>query len=212
MLIEIFADPICPWCYVGTHRLSRALERRPRRAISQRWLPFQLNPDMPSGGMERSLYLMVKFGGAERARQFHEVIEQAAAQDGLPLHLDRIRRTPSTFDAHRLVRFAGHDGRATDLMRALFRAYFVEGLDIGDREVLMALAAGVGLDPDAARRLLEGDAEASAIRSSDGQARQLGVQAVPCFIFNRRFALSGAQEPEAFLPLLDIAETEAAVA
>ncbi|HYE48150.1 MAG TPA: DsbA family oxidoreductase [Azospirillaceae bacterium] len=211
MLVEIFADLICPWCYIGKYRLDRALAERPSLRADLRWLPFQLNPDMPAGGMDRFMYLAAKFGGIERARQIYAVIEQTAARDGLPLALERIRRTPSTLDAHRLIRYADRLGRSQALTMAIYDAYFQDGADIGDRELLAALAAHVGLDRDGAMEHLRSEADVAAVKASDVQARQLGIQAVPCFIFNRRYAMAGAQEPAAFLPLLDLTEDTATV-
>jgi len=208
MLIETFADLICPWCYIGRHRLLRALAERPRVAPEVRWQPFQLNPDMPRQGMERDAYMAAKFGGPERARQILSVVEDTAERDGLDLRMGRIKRTPNTFDAHRLIRFAGRRGAAGPIVDALFHAYFVDGLDIGDIDTLAATAAGVGLDQAEIRALLLSDAEVANVRSADQTARQLTLQAVPCFIFNRRYALSGAQEPGSFLPLLDLAADE----
>lgn len=212
MLIEIFADLVCPWCYIGRHRLRRALAERPGLKTVRSWQPFQINPDMPPGGMDRTLYLAAKFGGAERAHQLHDIVEETAERDGLPLALDRIRCTPNTLDAHRLVRFADRAGLAEALVDALFGAYFIEGLDIGDRDVLAVKATDLGLAPDAVRTLLNGQAETATVRASDTRARHYGLQAVPCFIFDRRYALAGAQEPVAFLPLLDLAQDNAALA
>lgn len=208
MLIETFADLICPWCYIGKRRLARALELRPGLRIDIRWQPFQLNPDMPPGGMARTDYLTAKFGGAERARQIYRVIEETAERDGLALALDRIQRTPSSFDAHRLVRIAGRRGLGNAMADALFAAYFGEGVDIGDRDALAATAASIGLEEEEVKRLLAGDAEAASVHAADSLARQMGLQAVPCYIFNRRYALSGAQEPASFLPLLDLGAEE----
>ncbi|MCG5244219.1 DsbA family oxidoreductase [Azospirillum doebereinerae] len=208
MLIETFADLTCPWCYIGKRRLDRALEQRPGIRADLRWQPFQLNPEMPPGGMARADYLVAKFGGAERARQIHRVVEETAERDGLALALDRIQRTPSSFDAHRLIRIAGRRGLGNAMADALFTAYFAEGVDIGDRDALAATAALVGLDFAEARRLLDTDAEAASVHAADSLARQMGLQAVPCYIFNRRYALSGAQEPASFLPLLDLGAEE----
>lgn len=208
MLLEIFADLICPWCYIGKHRLDKALSERPQLAVDLHWLPFQLNPEMPAGGMDRFMYLAAKFGGIDRARQIYAIIEQTAARDGIPLSLDKIRRTPNTMDAHRLVRLAERMGLAHALTMRLFEIYFREGQDIGDREVLAQAAASIGIEADVAAGHLAGDADSAAVRASDGQARQLGVQAVPCFIFNRRYAIAGAQEPPAFLPLFDLTDGE----
>lgn len=208
MLIETFADLICPWCYIGKRRLDRALADRPGLRADVRWQPFQLNPDMPAGGMDRAAYLAAKFGGAERARHVYRMIEETADRDGLPLALDRIRRTPNSLDAHRLVRIAGRRGLGSAMADALFAAYFCEGLDIGDQDTLAATAVPLGFDFHEMKRLLAGDAEVAAVQAADGLARQMGLQAVPCYIFNRRYALSGAQEPASFLPLLDLGAEE----
>jgi predicted DsbA family dithiol-disulfide isomerase len=204
MLIETFADLICPWCYIGKNRLARALELRPGLRPNIRWQPFQLNPDMPPGGMARSDYLALKFGGPERARQIHRMVEDTAERDGLPLALDRIRRTPNSLDAHRAIRIAERHGQGNAMADALFNAYFVLGLDISDHDVLAATATAIGLDATETKQLLATDAENAAVQSADALARQMGLQAVPCYIFDRRYALSGAQEPASFLPLLDL--------
>ncbi|WP_207478864.1 DsbA family oxidoreductase [Arenibaculum pallidiluteum] len=211
MLIEVYADLICPWCYIGKHRLDRAMAERPGLAFDRRWQPFELNPEMPARGMDRFAYLSAKFGGAERARQVYAVIEETAQRDGLTIALDRIRRTPNTLDAHRLVRRADALGAGDALVDMLFRAYFVEGQDLGDRDLLAERAAAVGLDPAESRRFLDGDEETAAVRTAETLARQLGIQAVPCYVFDRRYALAGAQEPVAFLPLLDLGTEEAAM-
>ncbi|MFV3073128.1 DsbA family oxidoreductase [Niveispirillum fermenti] len=210
MLIEIYSDLVCPWCFLGTVRLDRALAERPGVRVDIRWMPFQLNPDLPPSGMSRDLYFTAKFGGVERARQMSAVVEQAAARDGLSLRLDLVKRIPSTLQAHRLVRFAERFGKATNLTLALFHAHFQQGRDIGDRDELRVIASENGLDGDAVADYLAGDGDVAAVRGSDSQARQLGVQAVPCYIFDRRYALSGAQEHTAFLPMLDLARDELA--
>ncbi len=205
MLIETYADLVCPWCFIGRRRLGRALALRPRARPEIRWRPFQLNPEMPRNGMDRQQYLAAKFGGPERARQVYRVVEDTALRDGLTLNLDRIRRTPNSFDAHRLVRWAERAGLSDALADALMAAFFVDGEDIGDWSVLAGAAERLGFDGDEAWAMLRTDAEAAAVRSSDALARQMGLQAVPCYVFERRYALAGAQEPQSFLPLLDLA-------
>jgi predicted DsbA family dithiol-disulfide isomerase len=204
MLIEIFADVICPWSYIGRARLGRALERRPDLDVDVRWQPFQLNPAMPAEGMERSSYLIGKFGSLERVRSLDHAVREAAEADGLPLRLDRARHTPNTTDAHRLIRLAEREGRGWAMADTAMRAYFVEGADLGDRAVLAGLAAETGFDPKAIRKQLDGDAEIATVRASDLLARQLGLHAVPCFVFDRRFVISGAQDPACFLALLAV--------
>ncbi|HSK38176.1 MAG TPA: DsbA family oxidoreductase [Arenibaculum sp.] len=208
MLVEIYSDLICPWCFIGKRRLERALAQRPRLVVDRRWRPFELNPDMQPAGMDRMAYLAAKFGGIERARQVYAVVEETAARDGLNLSLNRIRRTPNTLDAHRLVRYAARWDLADTLTDRLFDAYFIGGLDIGDHDVLAVKAVEAGLEEDHVRSFLDSDDETAVVRTAEATARQMGIQAVPCFVFNRRFALSGAQEPAAFLPLLDLAVDE----
>lgn len=204
MLIEIYADFVCPWCYIGKSRMDQALAQRPGIPVDIRWMPFQLNPELPSDGMDRGTYMLAKFGSLERARQLSAMVEQAAQKEGLNMRLDLIRRTPNTINAHRLVRFAERFGRATEVATALFTAHFTQGLDIGSTATLLDVAGDAGLARAEAADYLESEADIAAIRGSDQQARQLGVQAVPCFVFDRRYALSGAQEPQAFMPFLDM--------
>lgn len=207
MRIDIYADVICPWCYIGRQRLARALDRRPALRPQIHWQPFQLNPDMPVGGMERGLYLAAKFGGVEQARQVYGMIAATAEQDGIALALDRVRRTPNTLAAHRLVAFAAESGLQDRLVDVLHRAYFQAGADIGDLDVLADCAASAGLERATVAEFLAGDGLAAAVRTADAKARQLGIQAVPFFVFDRRYAMAGAQSPDAFLPLLDLGAT-----
>ncbi|QJE72947.1 DsbA family oxidoreductase [Aerophototrophica crusticola] len=211
MLIEIYADFTCPWCHIGKRRLERALAERPRLPVEIRWLPFLLNPDLPPGGMDRQSYLAAKFGGLLRARDVHTVIEQTAARDGVPLRLDLIRRTPNTLDAHRLVRLAEEAGLADRLVSLLFRAFFEEGQDIGNHRVLATLAGRAGLNPAEAYGHVRGDRDRQRVLAADERAKRLGVHSVPAFVFNRRYALGGAQDWTALVPMLDLAAEDAAL-
>lgn len=203
MLIEIFSDTVCPWCFIGKRRLERALAMRPDIAVEIRWRAFQLNPWMPPEGMERAAYLQAKFGAQDATRIYDNIRRVGAAED-IAFRFDRIPRTPNTLDSHRLIRHAEGVGRQNDVVEALFAAYFLDGRDIGDIGVLTEIAAAAGLAPDAARAFLEGDAERDAVRAEDMRARQMGIQGVPCFVLDRSYAVSGAQEPEYFLPLFDL--------
>lgn len=208
MRIDIFYDLVCPWCFIGKHRLECALAERPGLRVELRWQPFQLNPAMPRQGMPRGAYLAAKFGGPERAAQIYAVVGEAAAREGLRLALERIERTPNTLDAHRLVRHVtASGGSAAAATEALFRAYFQEGRDIGDPAILAQIGGALGLDAGSVRAYLASEADTAAVAAADAAARQMGIQAVPCFVFDRRYALSGAQEPAAFFPLFDLAET-----
>lgn len=206
MRIDIVSDLVCPWCYIGKRRLQKALTLRPALAAEITWRPFQLNPDMPPGGIERQAYLAAKFGTAAHSERLHGAIAEAGAGVGIAFAFDRIRRTPNTRDAHRLIRYAAAEGRADALVEALFRAYFLEGRDIGDCTVLAAVAGENGLDAEEAQAWLDSPAEMEQILADDRSARRLGINAVPCFIFERHYAVSGAQEPEFFLPVFDLVQ------
>jgi predicted DsbA family dithiol-disulfide isomerase len=205
MRIEFVFDLVCPWCYVGKRRLEHALRVRPDRAVDLSWHPFQLNPDMPRAGIDRATYLATKFGDMQRAGQIDAMIADVAAREGLHIRFDAIRRIPNTIDAHRLMRLAqrrGLDG--TVMAESLFRAHFVEGRDLGDRGELVAIGTAAGLNPESVASYLGSTSGAAEVRATDLAARRSGIQAVPCFIFDGRYALSGAQEPGTFLPLFDL--------
>ncbi|MDR6289943.1 putative DsbA family dithiol-disulfide isomerase [Inquilinus ginsengisoli] len=209
MRIDVFFDVVCPWCYIGKHRLERALAIRPLPGLEIRWQPFQLNPEMPKVGVDRQSYMIAKFGGRERMRQINAVVAEAAAKEGLPLNQSIIRRTPNTVEAHRLIRHAGELGEADRMVDALFSAYFAQGLDVGDRATLISIAVEIGFDRKRVAGVLASELGVAEIQTADLRARQLGIQAVPCFVFDGRYAVSGAQEPSAFLPLLDLSREHA---
>jgi len=208
MRLDIYSDTVCPWCYVGKRRLERALASRPRKNLVIRWRAFQLNPGMPAEGMDRREYLEIKFGGPERAERIYEAVRAAGEAEGIHFAFERIRRTPNSFDSHRLMRFAYTAGRQSELLEALFQAYFLAGADLGDRSVLLDCTAQAGLDVAEAERFLDSGAEAESTLAEDRLARRQGINGVPCFIFNGRFALSGAQPPEVLTQLLDVAEMD----
>jgi len=201
--LDILSDPICPWCYIGKVKLDRALAQRPGHDLDIFWRPYQLNPDMPAGGMDRTQYLETKFGGPERARTIYGQIRDAAEAAGLSVDFDKITRTPNTFDAHRLIRWARSGGHQQAVVDSLFARYFERGEDIGDRAVLMEVAAEVGMEADLLTRLYEDDADREMLTNEEALARQMGVTGVPTFILGEKFALVGAQETTAWLDVLD---------
>jgi predicted DsbA family dithiol-disulfide isomerase len=201
--LDILSDPICPWCYIGKANLDRALEARPEHALTIQWHPFQLNPDMPEGGMDRREYLETKFGGKENAVRIYARIAGAAEAAGLKIDFGAIQRTPNTIDAHRLIHWAGLEGRQTAVVSRLFKAYFEEGRDIGDREVLLSIAEGVGLDREMIARLFDSSADLEDIRARDEHARQRGVTGVPTFVLANQHVLPGAQPTELWLQIID---------
>jgi predicted DsbA family dithiol-disulfide isomerase len=207
--VEVVYDLVCPWCFLGTRRLLRTLRRRPDLQFELTWRPFLLNPDMPRAGMARPDYVVRKFGGEDRARRLYATISQIGQAEGVLFHFERIRRTPSSVDAHRLVRFASRYGRADALVEALFSAHFTDGLDIGDTTILTAIAHASGLEGTPVRRYLVGDTDTDAVHAENLRAHRLGINGVPCFVVSGRHAIAGAQEPEVIERLLDVAAVEA---
>ncbi len=207
--IEVVHDLVCPWCYLGTRRLLRTVRRRPDLLVDIVWRPFLLNPDMPRAGMARSDYVVRKFGGEDRARRLYRSIADVGQAEGLMFRFDRVRRTPSSVDAHRLVRWATRFGRADAVVEALFAAHFSDGRDLGDVAVLAAVALSCGMDPVAARAMLLSEAELDAVHADNLRAHRLGINGVPCFVIGGRHAIAGAQEPEVIERLLDVAAVEA---
>ena len=209
LTVEVVHDLVCPWCFLGTRRLMRTLRRRPDLLFELTWRPFLLNPDMPRGGMSRPDYVIRKFGGEDRARRLYASIGEIGRNEGVLFRFDRIRRTPSSLDAHRLVKFAARHGRADALVEALFSAHFTDGLDIGNAASLALIAGACGLDRTAVRAFLAGEQEADAVHADNLRAHRLGINGVPCFVVAGHHAIAGAQEPEVIERLLDVAAVDA---
>lgn len=208
MLIDIVSDTICPWCYIGKRRLERAVQMSGRSDIMVAWRPFQLNPDMPADGMAREDYLRAKFGGGDRSRQIYQAIAQTGREEGIEFQFGKVRRTPNTVQSHRLVHLGGQRNRQDEVVESLFKAYFEEGRDVGDLDTLVEVAARAGIDENDARAFLGGEDARAEVVAADLYARRLGINGVPCFIVERKYAVSGAQPPSAFLEVFNLAERE----
>ncbi len=194
--LDIMSDPICPWCYIGKTHLDKALAAVPDHPFVIEWHPFQLNPDMPDAGMDRREYLERKFGGKEGAIRAYAPVVEHAENAGLKIDFEGMKRTPNTLDAHRLIHWAGIEGKQDAVVDALFNAYFVEARDIGDAEVLADIADSVGMDAAVVLKLLQSDADREDIRNRDTHSRQMGVNSVPTYIVANQHAVPGAQPPE----------------
>lgn len=194
LTIDIVSDVVCPWCYLGEKRLEAALADE-AGAVEVRWRPYQLDPTIPQGGLDRAEYMAKKFGKSGRLQSAHDNLTRLGVELGLPFAFDKIKRSPNTLDAHRLIRWAGSAGAQAAVVDRLFKAYFVEGRDIGDRKVLVELAGECGLDADLVEKLLIDGADADLVRQDIEQAQAMGVSGVPFFIFNGRLGVPGAQEP-----------------
>ena len=194
--LDIFSDPVCPWCYVGKANLDRALGQHPDHPFQIQWHPFQLNPDMPPEGVAKRAYLEEKFGGKARVDAVHDRLREVARAAGVDMDPDKPQRMPNTLDAHRLIHWAGIEGLQSAVVTALMRAYWVEGRDIGDPDTLAAIAGANGMDREATLRLLHSAADADDIQSRDRDARHKGVNAVPTFLIAQHYVVSGAQPTE----------------
>jgi predicted DsbA family dithiol-disulfide isomerase len=197
VLVEIWSDVVCPWCYVGAGRFELAVSELPwRDEVESVYRPFELDPDVPPGGMPIAEYLQRKFGSAATVEAVEGRVGEAAHELGLELRWDRVRRR-NTFDAHRLLTWTLADGgpqAQRDLKQRLFRAYFTDGLAIDEHEVL----AGLTDDPAAALGLLRSDGYGPQVRALEAEAREASIHAVPTYVIERRFAIPGAQDPETF--------------
>ena len=196
--IDIVSDTICPWCYIGKRQLERALVTlgNENLTFSIHWNPFQLNPDMAKEGVDRASYRAWKFGGAEKAAAIDARIQNAAAQVGLEFRQDLMKRTPNTIDAHRLIWFAGQKSVQDATMEIVFRAYFIEGQDVGQHDVLADCAALAGIDRAEALAFLSGDLVDAEMRAADQSAREAGVSGVPSFFLDGYSVFSGAMPAE----------------
>jgi predicted DsbA family dithiol-disulfide isomerase len=210
MELDIFSDVVCPWCFIGKRRLEAALADRPQPALEVRWRAFQLNPGMPAEGMERQQYLELKFGGPENAKRIYDQITAVGAEVGIDFDFSRIARTPNTIDAHRLIRMGAAVEREDAVVEGLFRAYFLEGRNIGETGVLVEIADEAGLDRLEAAEYLTGPWERENVEAEDLAGRQAGITGVPTFIVNRKHAVPGAQPPEVLHKLFDLGREGAA--
>jgi len=212
--IDVISDVVCPWCYIGKRRLEEAIvlwrERHPGEEPEVRWHPFELNPDLPAGGMDRRIYLENKFGGPERAREIYARVEAAGREADIAFDFSRIQVQPNTSNAHRLIAWAGALGNQTPMVDALFQGYFLEARNFADDEALLDVAGVAGFDRSEAGDLLASDELREHVRAEEQQAHRLGVTGVPFFIFNQRLAVSGAQPAEVLLEAMEestLAET-----
>lgn len=202
MQIDIISDVVCPWCYVAKRQLEHALAQRPGLQVQIRWFPYQLHPEAPAEGYPYRETIERKYGRQMIEMMFGRITAAGAAV-GLELHLDRIARGANTLDAHRLIEWARAEGHEDAMVEALFRAYFRDGRDVGDRATLAAIAGEVGLDGTAIAARLAGSEGRAEVLDRIRYSRDQGVTGVPFFVFDGKLSLSGAQGEETFLQVLD---------
>lgn len=199
MVVDVWTDIVCPWCYIGVKRFERALERF-EDAVQVRLHPFQLDPDAPAPGIPALERYARKFGSDAPAML--KRVEDEAAKEGIEMRFDRAI-TGNTFDAHRVLRLAAQTGKERALEMSLYRAYFTEGLDISDRFVLADRAAATGMNRDEVVAYLDGDAGEDAVRSELDTVQHIGISGVPAFVFEKRYLVPGAVDTDTFVRLLE---------
>ncbi len=206
--IDVVSDVVCPWCFIGKRLLEKAIALKPDIPVEVRFRPYFLNPWVPRAGMTRDEYLTAKFGSVERYNSNSQRVIDAAAYAGLTYARDKIKRQPNTLDCHRLILWAGADGAR--MKQRLMELYFSEGGDLTDREVLVQAAAACGLDADDVRRRLASNEDVERVEAEANQAKEAGIDGVPCFIFGGLLAVSGAQSPEYLAQTIERATDELA--
>jgi|SRR5512135_1913401 predicted DsbA family dithiol-disulfide isomerase len=203
MQIDIVSDTVCPWCFIGKRRIGRAMAMRPDVGFEVFWRPYRLDPSIPREGVDRRAYLKAKFGDTPRSAAMGDAIRSEGKSEGIEFAFDKIAKSPNTLDSHRLVRWAASAGVQDEIVERLFHAYFIAGQDIGDAAVLSALAANAGMDGELVAALLAGDADLESVEREAGLANEMGITGVPTFIFDGKFMISGAREPELLVRIID---------
>lgn len=207
MQLDIISDTVCPWCYIGKKRLEKAQLERPLIDFEINWRPFQLDPTIPAEGVDRQAYIERKFG-AERAKSAGNAIREAGEMEGISFAFDKIKRSPNTLDSHRLIKWAGSAGVQNKVVDQLFARYFEDGENIGEHSVLLEAATDAGMDVDIVRDLLKSDSDLKQTQLEDQQAREMGISGVPCFLFEGKFAIVGAQEVSSLTRYIDKVEAK----
>jgi len=210
--IDVVSDVVCPWCFIGKHRLEAALKLKPDIAVEVHYRPYFLNDWIPREGMSREEYLTTKFGSPERYKGIAQRVAAAAAAEGLVYASDKMKRQPNTLDCHRLIHWAEAIGKAPEMKQKLMDLYFTQGADLTERDTLVRAAAEVGLDADTVRADLAGDKDVALIERQAQEAKDAGIEGVPCFIFGGKFAVSGAQAPEYLAEAIERIATGKAIA
>ena len=208
--IDIVSDVVCPWCFIGKKRIETAVAMKPDVPVELHWRPYFLNDWIPREGISREQYLTTKFGGVDRYKGIAQRVAAAAQAEGLTYAMEKISRQPNTLDAHRLIRWAGEIGKAAEMKQTLMDFYFTQGGDLTDRETLVRAASEAGLDAEKVRADLASDKDVAEIEREAEAAKEAGIQGVPMFIFDGRFAVSGAQAPETLADAIERASQQSA--
>ena len=196
LTLDVVSDVVCPWCFVGKRRLEKALALVADIPTEVRWRPYQLAPELPPEGKPRRDYMLAKFGDPERIRQLHQRLSGIGAEEGISFDFEGIAVAPNTLNAHRLILWARSGETQDRVVEALFSAFFVEGRNLADVQVLIDIGAACGLDPDLLKELLASDADIERTQREIASAQRIGVTGVPFFIVAGRYGIAGAESPE----------------
>jgi predicted DsbA family dithiol-disulfide isomerase len=211
MRIDIYSDTVCPWCYLGKRRFELAVAARPQYEPRVTWRPFELNPDMPAEGADRAMYLAARMGTAESVAEAHAELVRQGAASGIEFRFDLMTRMPNTRRSHLLIAHAGRSGRQSAVKERIMRAYFEQGCDIGDIEVLVRLGVEAGLGERESRSALILRSGQDGVVAAERHAGVLGITGVPTFVFDGQYTISGAQEVGSLTRVFDqVAEFAAA--
>ena len=204
MQIDVIADTVCPWCFIGKRRLARALEMRPDIPFEVKWRPYRLDPTVPREGMDRQAYMRMRFGNdPQKVVEMYRQIIIEGEKDGIAFNFEAIERRPDTINSHRLIRWAETAGVQDEVVERLFISYFENGEDISQVRVLADIADLCGMDGLEIAELLESDADIALVEREDQLAREMGVTGVPAMIFGGRLALSGARDTDVLLSVIN---------
>jgi len=199
LVIEMVSDLVCPWCWLGKRRMDDAIKLVPDLEVELIFRPFELDPTIPAEGVDYKAHMKEKFGsdaGKDRANAMRQALIDYGEAEGIPYRFDQITRRPNSFNAHRLVRWAQGQQKGAAAKEALFKAYFSDGRDIGETEVLVDIAREIDLDPGIVAELLPTDADVQNVRNEEALFQQMGISGVPTYIANRRVAVQGAETAE----------------
>lgn len=196
LVVDVVSDVVCPWCFVGKRRLEKALALVPDIAVDVQWRPYQLAPEIPEGGIPREAYMLGKFGSRERIAGIHDRLTAVGAEEDIAFAFDAITVSPNTLDAHRLILWARSTGTQDAVVEALFRAFFMEGRNLSDRQTLVAIGAANGLDGALLDQLYATDADIERTRREIASAQRIGITGVPFFIVAGRYGIAGAEAPQ----------------
>ncbi|MDC1053755.1 DsbA family oxidoreductase [Alphaproteobacteria bacterium] len=199
----MFSDTICPWCYIGFNQLNQTLENFNNYNFDIVWRPFQLNPDMPLEGIDRQQYLTAKFGGEDNARSVYQRIEDEGKKNKIYFQFNKIAKTPNSFFSHKLLAFAHRKKKQTEVLELLFYKYFIEGEDIGSLDVLIRLSQDADIYDEHIEKYLISKEDNESLLNEEKQAKNIGINSVPCFIFNKEIVVNGAQSMKNFIQIIN---------